>query len=177
MNGLPPIIRQEITERLWKLADDIHWLNLPQASKSRYYDNWTADPEIGGRLGRFLELKRIRHYIKDGVFKRYSRARGEDAGPILRRLGVARDHQLVQKYIKPHGCQLRDGRVICWGRADNWKAILLTLHERCFDNTALSPHAVVLTRAAAHFGDEPTRRVVEDAARKLGIRLVSWVSD
>lgn len=174
--SMPPQIRDEVSQRLWRQADEIGWLHLSQSSKSRHYDNWTNDPAIGGRLGRFLDVKQIRHYIKDAVLKRYCRARASNASGILRELGFASDEVPIRQFIKPHGCQLANGWMICWGRANTWKLALLTLHERCFAEPGSVPFAAVLTQAAAQFGDEPSRYVVEDAAKKLGIIKVHWLA-
>lgn len=174
--SMPPQIRDEVSQRLWRQADDIGWLHLSQSSKSRHYDNWTNDPAIGGRLSRFMDVKQIRQYIKDAVLKRYCRARAGDAQGILRELGLDNGEAPIRQFIKPHGCQLSNGWMICWGRANTWKLVLLTLHERCFSERGSIPFAAVMTQAAAQFGDESARCVVEHAAKKLGIVKVHWLA-
>lgn len=173
--GLPKDIRKDLMVRLWKVADDVNWLTLSDVSKSQYYDNWSRDPTIGGKLERFMPQREVRHYIKDGLLKIYCRERrGAELQSICRFVGIVGPIAPVEKFERPHGCELADGRVICWGAADKWKTIVLAVHERCFGRATRKPFAAVFTQAAAHFGDAGTRLVVEDAARKLGIQLSRW---
>lgn len=176
--GIPPEIRKDLRTRLWQAADDLTWMSLSDAARSLHYDNWAKDPTIGGKLERFLPRSEVRHYIKDGLLKIYCRERrGGELQLICRLAGVKEPIAPRQKFDRPHGCVLNDGRVVCWGAADKWKIIVMAMHERCFDAPNRTPFAVVFTRAAVHFSDPNTRRVVEDAARKLGIPGVTWRDD
>jgi hypothetical protein len=173
--SIPTDIRDEVTTRLWKLADELRWFALPATSRSRHYDNWAIDPSIGGRLSRFLDPGQVRLYIKDAVMKRYARDRRARPSTILGALSISDTVVPVKTFIKPHGWQLQDGRVFCWGRANTWKLVLMAVHERSFGAGGCSPYGAVLTQAAAHFADDGPRAVVEDAASKLGINRVKWL--
>ncbi len=81
----------------------------------------------------------------------------------------------MEVYEKPHGQRLADGRVICWGKAEDWKAILMALHERTYSRRGIKPFGVVLSQASGRFQDSHTRSLVEDAARKIGIEKVVWL--
>ena len=52
-----------------------------------------------------------------------AQARLSDDSMPRRMLGLSVDEKIVVKYIKPHGHVLKDGRIICWGRAHSWKTI------------------------------------------------------
>jgi hypothetical protein len=165
-------IRDEVSIRLWRLADELSWFALPAASKSRHYD-----PTIGGRLARFLDPGQIRLYIKDAVMKRYARERRGRPSAILAALSLSDAVIPVRTFIKPHGWQLADGRVLCWGRANTWKLVLMAVHERSFGSSICSPYGAALTQSARHFGHQGPRAVVEAAASKLGIARVAWLSE
>jgi hypothetical protein len=174
--SVPRDMRQAIQDRLWKAADEICWLSLPATSKSKWYDNWCADPEIGVRLGRFMEARQVRHYIKDAMLKRYARERRADPSVAIRVLGLPQDVAIRERHIKPLGVELGDGRIVCWGHAKIWKSVLMALHERTFGHDGAKPFAAILTQTA-RFSSEEARAVVEDAAKKLGIERLVWLSD
>ena len=174
--SVPQKIRDEVSARLWRIADEIGWLSLSDVAKSRYYDNWTRDPEIGERLARFLDPGQVRLYIKDAIMKRHARARKASPTLMLRHFGVADAPVPEKTFIKPHGCQLPDGRVICWGRAGSWKLVITAVHERAFVSKG-APFGAALTQAAFHFADDAPRAVVEDAAKRLGIKQLVWLLD
>jgi len=44
--------------------------NLSAIEKTRYYESWTSDGEIGGVLHSYMDTRKIRTYLKDAVFKR-----------------------------------------------------------------------------------------------------------
>jgi hypothetical protein len=175
--SVPDDIRSEVLERLAKAADEAGWLSLAAATKSRYYTNWASDPTIGGRLARFLDADRVRLYIKDALMKPYTRARRADMPAIFTQLEIPKDVSVTRSFIKPHGCLLADGRVICWGRSNTWKLVLMAVYERAYDAKGATPHAAVLTQSAFHFGDDTSRAVVHAAANKLGIATLAWRMD
>lgn len=171
---IPKTIRSTIKHRLWDIADQLEWNSLGQSDKARYYEVWTKDPDIGGRLTRYMDGRQVRVYIKDSVLKDYGRAKFADPQKPLRALGLDANTTFAEKYIKPHGRRLADGRVICWGRADDWKAILMATHERAYIDKG-RPYGVALLYAVGRYHELPARAVVEDAAKKLGITHVKWL--
>jgi hypothetical protein len=90
-------------------------------------------------------------------------------------LGLSVQEKIVAKYIKPHGQVLKDGRIICWGRAASWKTILMAAYERAHEDRGLKPFGVILTDAVGRYGEIRTRKMVEDAAQSLGVQKVIWV--
>jgi hypothetical protein len=81
---------------------------------------------------------------------------------------------VMERYERPHGVRLQQLGVVSWGKADDWKLVLMAAHERAFAKR--SPIAgVVLLPPLARFVTARAREAVEDAARKLEIRQVAWI--
>ena len=170
---VPDSVREALRRELWNQAEALGWTDLSAADKTRHYEHWTQDPNIGGVLAQYMDPPRVRVYLKDAIFKPYSRARLGDWGRCARALGVD-SAATTDTFIKPHGRELTDGRVICWGPSSSWKAVLMALHERTFGR-GCSPYAAVFLRAIGRYREDATRRMVEDAARRLGTERVVWL--
>ena len=171
---VPKGVRLGIKQKLWLAAEQLRWSSLGQSEKARYYEIWTKDSEIGGLLARYMDRGQIRVYIKDTLLKDYGRVTLADPVRPMRALGIDVNASIAEKFIKPHGRRLEDGRILCWGRADAWKAILMALHERAFPK-GRKPFGVVMMSASGRYHDLTEREVVEDAARKLGIEKLVWL--
>lgn len=171
--SVPAGIRREIKERLWSEADRLNWSALSASDKSRYYSMWTETEAVGGKLGQYMDPRKIRVYIKDTLLKSYTREASASPARVFRVLGIEEDTVVTTTFIKPHGCLLPDGRQIAWSKASDWKLTLMALHERAFE--AGEPYAAVLSEAAARFGLASQRAVVESAAERLGIKRLIWL--
>lgn len=171
--SVPVQVRREIRDHLWAEADRLHWSGLSAGDKSRYYSVWTETEGIGGRLGQYMDPRKVRVYIKDTLLKPYTREASADPVRVFRILGLTGNVEVSATFIKPHGCLLPDGRQIAWSKASEWKATLMALHERAFKEC--EPFAAVLTESAVKFGLASERAVVESAADKLGIKRLIWL--
>lgn len=171
--SVPAGIRREIKERLWSEADRLNWSALSASDKSRYYSMWTETEAVGGKLGQYMDPRKVRVYIKDTLLKSYTREASASPARVFRVLGVEENTVVTTTFIKPHGCLLPDGRQIAWSKASDWKLTLMALHERAFE--AGEPYAAVLSEAAARFGLASQRAVVESAAERLGVKRVIWL--
>lgn len=171
---IPEAVREEIKSILWKEADRLEWSALGLSEKSRYYTMWTETEKIGGRLAGFMDPRQVRVYIKDTLLKSYTRERFSDEAKIFRILQLPIDTPTMTTYIKPHGRHLLDGRQIAWSRAVEWKATLMALHERSFQDGG-KPYAAVLFEAATKHMDDKARAVVGSAAEKLGVSNLIWL--
>lgn len=174
--NLPDQVRDQLRERMWRIADQIDWLALGPTEKTQYYENWTKDSEVGGVLQRYMAVGQVRVYIKDSLLKDYPRARRADQAKPFRMLGLQANIGVARVFIKPHGRLLADGRIVCWGRAADWKTILMAVFERSFTISDATPFAVVLTESAGKYSDTAARAVVSEAARRLGIDRLVWDS-
>jgi hypothetical protein len=171
---IPAELRKGLREKLWALADGLGWQYLTWVEKSPQYDAWTKDPEVGGLLARHMDQRQIRVYIKDTIMKGYVRSRQSDPRRPFKLLGLD-GQQAVEDYERPHGRRLDDGRVVAWGNADDWKLVLMAVHERAYLVDDAIPYAAVLMHAVGRYQDDSARRLVQDAADKLLIRRVIWL--
>jgi hypothetical protein len=150
-------------------------MNLPSLQKSKYYEDWTRNQEIGGMLVRFIDKGKIRLYIKDTLLKEYGRKRLADQTRPFRVLGLEQPFEVVETYTKPHGRRLKDGRIISWGRAEDWKTILMALHERAYSCKGSKPFGAVLMYADGRFRESDLRQMIEAAAGKLAVHKLIWL--
>jgi len=172
---IPEALRNELREKLWALADDLGWQALSWVEKSPLYEAWTKDPEIGGRLSRYIDQRRVRVYIKDTIMKGYVHSRQAGAERPFRALGISSDAEVAVEHERPHGRQLGDGRVVAWGNADDWKLVLTAVHERSFGAEGARAFAAVLMSSTGKYAQPHVRAMVDDAAAKLGIERLLWL--
>lgn len=172
--SIPQNIREEIRQEMWEEADRIGWAHMSPTDKARTYEDWSRDPRFGGTLGRYMDPRRVRTYLKNSIMGGYGRARLADEARPLRVLRLPENTDFADRYQKPHGALLRDGRMIAWGKAASWRDILLALHERTFGIRA-KPYGMVLFRATGKYREDGVRDMVEAAAMKLGVDEVAWL--
>ena len=171
--SVPDFIRKQIRQQLSTIADDLGWMNLASNEKKRLYEEWTRDVSVGAVLSRYIDKGQVRVYLKDTIMKDYTRKASADPGLPLRLLNLPIDTPIAHTYIKPHGRRLTDGRVISWGKASDWKLVLMALHERANDKRG-TPFAAILTNATGRFAEASIRQMIEDAAMKLDIEKLLW---
>jgi len=173
--NVPDQVREQLRETLWELADQIGWMTLPTSRKTKYYQDWARDPKIGGVLTRYIDTARIRQYFKDTLLKDYVRHRLSDESRPFRVLRLQSDTQTAARYIKPHGRRLADGRVICWGPADSWKLVLMAVFERAHECEGAKPFAAILMHPTGRYHEEAVRKMIMEAANKLGVEKLVWL--
>jgi len=122
----------------------------------------------------YMSKGRVRVYIKDTILKDYSRTRLSNRDRPLRVLGIEEAVEVDATFEKPYGCRLSDGRLVSWGRAEEWRHILLALYERAFQ-LRCQPYGAVMMRSAGRYRDEGVRRMIEGIAERLGIGRVVWL--
>jgi hypothetical protein len=172
---IPDNVRDRLRELIWARAEELGWSELPDGERARLYEQWTRDERIGGELGHYMDPRKVRVYIKDSLLKPYERARlSGTEQQILQRLGVPADSVVDQRYIKPHGIRFADGRIISWGNSRDWKLVVMAMYER----VALSPGASSFGMVLLENGKTAapaTRRIVREAATRLGIERLEWI--
>jgi hypothetical protein len=171
---IPDEIKEQIRQHLWTRAEELGWSHLADSDRARYYEEWTRDAAVGGRLGHFMDPRKVRVYIKDSLLKPYERARLSNTAQAVFRLLQVGGVPFVHTYEKPHGRRLQDGRVICWGKSRDWKLLLMAAFERARRGKSLKAYAVVFI-ASGKTADQSTRELIADAAIRLGIERVEWL--
>jgi len=164
---LPPEVRSEVAERVFREADAAGWSTLPQAQRVLLYEHWSRDPGIGGVLQRYFDLVRVRVYLKDTLLREYVRESALSPHRPLAALGISAE-RVQAHYSKPLGCRLVDGRIICWGTFRQWKSVAMAVFERARLARA-TPFAVVLVGSDPHAGNPEHAAMVDDACCRLGI--------
>ena len=173
--SLPPQVREELQLKLYGVADSIGWVNLSAAAKAKHYEDWTRDSDIGGVLARYMDRGKVRVYLKDTLLKDYTRKTLSDDTRPLRVLGIAQPSIIGERFIKPHGLRLEDGRVVAWGRADDWKLILMAIYERTRAQPGATAFGAVLLNSTGRFDESSTRAMIEEAGKRLGIQQLVWL--
>lgn len=168
MSQVPNNVFRKIRERVWGIADQAGWITLPATQKSLLYEEWVHDAQAGGVLANYMDPVNVRVYLKDTIMKPYGRERTQDFAPICKLLSLDPAHGVVQRYVKPHGRLLADGRVVCWGLNRDWKGVLLAVFERASVAPDGVPFAAVLLGATVNLQPE-YRMVIEEAGARLGI--------
>ncbi|KII16258.1 hypothetical protein [Phaeobacter sp. S60] len=172
--SMPEDIRRGIKEALWEKLDQLSWLTMSDADHSTYYEQWAKSPDIGGKLGHFMDPRAVRVYIKDTLVKDYARERLLESGDqVLRVLNIDPDIAVERKFIKPHGMRLSDGRVVCWGKSRDWKHLLMAAFERQWATKSSASSSVVIIETGKTL-DTGARDLVREAAARLGVGSVVW---
>ena len=60
--SVPQLTRKSSKEKLWEHADELGCTMPSPADKSRQYEAWTKDSNIGGRLSRYMNQGQIQVY-------------------------------------------------------------------------------------------------------------------
>ena len=173
---IPHAIRKGLRESLWTQGDALDWPRLDWSEKAAQYEIWTRDPQVGGLLSNYMDQRQIRVYVKDTIMKGYVRSRQASALLPFSVLGIPADAELAEQYERPHGRRLKDGRVVVWGTADEWKLVLTAVHERAWGVPNARPFAAVLMWSSGKLDDSRVRQMVQDAASKLQIERLEWLA-
>ena len=172
---IPENIRADIKDRLWAAADSLRWSTLSDVERAKHYGLWTREPDIGGRLGHFMDPRKVRVYIKDSLVKPYERARlSLLESDVWRLLSVPDPGPPSERFIKPHGRRLVDGKIVCWGKSRDWKSVLMAVFERSYNRSGSEAFGAVLLQSG-RTDDEHQRGLVRQAASRLGIQRLVWM--
>ena len=138
---LPTSIRASVVTALYADAARLGWQTLAPADRTAAFNRWLEDPNIGGKLERFMTLEQARLWITDGPMKEYSRAmRGQGRFAEFGREGGTSPKDVVRHALgddasilgavgsKPLHCvaSSADGRhaYVAWGDASNFRHLL-----------------------------------------------------
>nr|WP_315301340.1 hypothetical protein [Raoultella terrigena] len=172
---LPDNVRSSIRDLIWKRANDLEWYGLPDADRSRYYEQWTREDAIGGVLGHYMDPRKVRVYIKDSLLKSFERTRiSSTEQDILAALDIDPNLEVRKRFIKPHGLLFNNEKIIAWGKSRDWKLILMAAYERTVINEGTIAFGTVLLESG-NTVDDSKRMLVRRAAARLGIIRVEWL--
>ncbi|MGE6222443.1 hypothetical protein [Aeromonas media] len=172
---LPESVRSGIRDLIWKRATDLGWSGLPDAERARYYEQWTREEAIGGKLGHYMDPRKVRVYIKDSLLKSYERTRVSNTEQdILAVLGIDPNPEVTHRFIKPHGLLFNNNQLIAWGKSRDWKLILMAMYERTVIHKGTMAFGTVLLESG-NTVDDSKRILVRGAATQLGIARVEWL--
>lgn len=169
--SVPADVKKDICCRLWAQADTLDWVHLSIPQKTQQYEIWAKDTSIGIQLSHYMTLDRVHPYIKDSLMKPYAKQKKLSTDNIFKLLVVDSEF-VVEDYIKPHGVRLDDGRIVCWGRAVDWKIILLSLFERSQIRPDFVPFAAVLSDSSGKFNSMYFNNIIGPASKLLGIQRI-----
>jgi len=173
--SLPEKVREKCQALLWSRADELGWSHLSLKAKTGLYSQWTKDPRVGGELAMYMNARDVRVYIKDSLVKPYELDRQASlVNEVLTRLTIDLEVVVAQRYVKPHGMRLIDGKVICWSKSRDWKSTLMAAFERAQGVKDAIAYGVVFFESGVTEAPS-TRNLIRDAARRLGIENLKWI--
>lgn len=174
--NLPKAVKDIVAKTVQEKADELDWMRMTITEKAKYYEIWAADESIGGKLSFYMPFERVHKYIKDTIVKEYSRSRKHTSNEILIIIGCKNDKiPKLKDYIKPLGTLLADGRLICWGRAKDWKIVLLSAFERMQTIKEVKTTIVVLTDASGNYKGKAFTKLAKDASERLQVSQLYFV--
>ncbi|WP_340686701.1 hypothetical protein LCL61_10775 [Amycolatopsis coloradensis] len=186
-DSLPDNIREEILLKLYRTADVLDWELLSNPAKTRQYEAWFADKEIGEILLGYFAAKRVRVWIKDTAMKEYSRAQegiGRTVRYVPRRYrgpqevidaalgeGWVLDQSSIE--IKPMLCAAtrgEDRKVVIWGSKTALSDLLWEAMQQSVDK-GTDPIVVIVTRDGQDV--QPSERLRHTSlGARCGVKVV-----
>ncbi|GHE89358.1 hypothetical protein GCM10018785_65660 [Streptomyces longispororuber] len=192
-SGLPDTSRGSVLTLLYQQADELGWCEMSEAARSDLYDQWVADPAIGGTLlPHFRSTNQVRAWIKDTAMHQFPRAL-EGMGPMTQYAprtfrgpdeiaaaacgpGWTADPETVahkpNRFIASNGDKKR---VVVWGNPLNFRHLLWAAMN-VGQEMAEAPVIAITTKRGAP-ADSANRAKQEAIAHRSGIQLVHLVRD
>lgn len=182
MAGIPPATRNEVASKIITRAIEAGWEDLTSTERSRMYEQWVEDPDIGGVLTSYVPKARVRVWIKDGPMKEFARAR-RGLGPYAVHIpeGATRyeeqvlhkalgdEWRIVEDTIDAKPARFRatsetDSAMVFWGTAVEVKHLYwAALNTPLTDNPV-----VVVTATRRHPVTEPVRQHLGRLSARTG---------
>lgn len=171
-----PDVKEVITQRVRQIADDLDWMHLTIAQRTRHYKEWTEDPEIGGLLSQIMDPSKVRVFLKDTVMGRqYTQPRRPQLEQLLSTMGVS-CQQITREFIKPQALLCGGRRLYTITVAKEWEHAILSAFERgCEVRQLISSVVFVTEHTTGRFVDKAYRDLIDEAARRLGVK-VEWIT-
>lgn len=187
MRKIPADVREAVIRHLYADAERLDWERLSVAEKSKQYENWLEDEEIGGELLRFkLSESAVRVWMKDGPMKEYSRAVlgvGPNASYVdhprctpdsVVQAALGAEWVVVPESveIKPARCRAsgpEGEKVVIWGKSEDFKYLVFAALELLVSGAEKVSVAVV--EALAKPTKKAERERMDQIAERCGVGL------
>lgn len=164
-----------VTERLFKIANEIDWLHLNISERKAFYEQWTEDPEIGGALRKVMEPHRVRVYIKDSIMGTYTRSRRPSITKLLSSMSIE-CLDITREYIKPQAVLCNKKYLYTLAVAKDWKIALMSAFERAAEISHIDTNKVFfIEHTSRRFVDRSYRGLIESAGKRLGVEI-QWIT-
>ncbi len=167
--------KNTVTQKVRKLADQHDWSRLSIDAKTKLYEEWTNDPEIGGALARVMEANRVRVYLKDTVIRNYARAQRPELLKLLNALSISCE-DVSKNYSRPTGVLCDTSSLYTLTMAKEWKIALMSAFERANEEGGVTQNKLFIREHnVGRFVDASYRALIEGAGRRLDIDIV-WLT-
>jgi hypothetical protein len=168
-------IKEDVTQLVHQRADQADWMHLNIPQRQKYYEEWTADPQIGGLLSQTMHPSHVRVYLKDTIMKTYSRNQRPDIRALLTNLSIP-CAQVTRELIKPQALLCGRTRLYTLAPAKDWKIAIMSAFERACEFGSIKENVVFITEhTAGRFIDKKYRDMINAAARRLDV-TVHWLT-
>lgn len=172
---IPPKVKEKISVRVTELADAHGYLTQKRPSNGLFIERLVNDPEVGEKLGEFLEKSRIKSYIKDVFIKEYSEAKRSTSIDVSAVVS-ARFHEaeLVERKGAIH--KFSSGGtwiIVTCASFRRWEIGVkkLALAASIFPSGG-APRMVLLLHTEGHHANAGDKRQAEQAIVTLGIEVI-----
>jgi hypothetical protein len=168
-------IIENVTMKIYEIADNIDWMHLNIEQRKKNYESWTANPEIGGMLVPIVGINGVRVYLKDSLMKTYVSLRRPMIKDLLTSMSI-NCSQILKEYEKPQAILCDKKRLYTLTTAKEWKNSIMTAFERrCEIGSIESNVVLVIEHVSGRFVDKDYRGLIESAASRLDVE-VYWVN-
>ena len=192
MTRIPTELRAQVIRRVYADADRIRWNTQSPNVRSSQYDRWVSDPQVGGILSVFIELGRVRIWLKDNPLKHYLNAKhgvgpyapyADITGPtpsLVASTTLGNGWQVVQGTIRDKPLRFQAGRedahaAVAYGPSPKFRDLIWSALNDAISPTA-PPRSVV---AVIDEHEAPTSDSERFRQQRMADRCsieVKWIS-
>lgn len=177
---IPKAIQQEIKDVVFEKADAHDYINRTRPENRKFMHDLIQDPEVGERLGAFMEGSQIKTYIKDAILNQYSKTKFSPPDDIDALLKDA----LKKKYteierdktgkVTLHVNAAGDVLIVACGTYIKWESALrkaLEFGARFKKGKSHYEIVLVLSTQIKHVTD-PDMRLIRKCLERIGVRCI-----
>lgn len=179
---------EAVIRKVYADAAALDWEHIGQADRTKQYERWVEDKDVGGILGQWMSAAEVRVWLKDGPLKELARARANvgkyakylDAHPhsaeVIVPLALGPQWTLIANSVdeKPLRCAATNGAQatrLFWGAEDDFKHLLWAALVAWEKAPEAESHVVVFDTVAAPLLPAAKTRI-ERIAKRANVKLV-----